>query len=896
MANPQHAPPFLRTKLYRPPVTEDFVQRPIPEALLDDGYQRPLTVVTAPAGYGKTTLVSHWVASRGYRSAWVSLDESDNDVRVFLTYVLEAIRTIEPAFGPDLNAIAEAEALPPTATLATYVANALESLDRRLVLVLDDFHRIRDSSIYDLIDSLLAHPSRNLHLLLATRRDPLLSLSTMRARNLLAEVRMRELMFSVEETRDLMTQSGLDGIDQSTVGRLQERTEGWPAGIRLALLASQHTEDAEDYLREFGSQSSPVQQYVFDDVISGLPETFKSSLVYTSILDRFCSSLCDACLADEGADKSTGASFMESLRSSGLPWLSLDSGNNWVRYHHLFGKLLRQKLEETADRALIANLHKRASSWFAANGYIEEAIHHSIAAGDAAFAIDLVGRARHALMVNDEWPRLERWVAQFDTRQRREHLPLTLLEAWLDLSHRYRLEDLGEQVRHAEALLEKFEGNEDDRRKLEIEIGVLQSPFAYVGVDARQTSRLAGPGVTELKQDCEYIKSIAGMYRLAAHQLDGEIEQTEALYQRLTSHGQLPNVNSAARLMQAMCFIYWADADALKLETFARRLLETSVEHDLPWSVSFAHYFLGTCYYEQNELDDAIMHLRAVVDYPHHYPIQNLANCAHVLAFAQDARGDKDEARSLTDQAHRLCAERRNAGFAERAEALKAELAMRHGNLAETRHWVDSHEPAVGMLLHRFFNPELAWVKAVVTHDLGEHRHSMLRVASEIDELMNRSHHRRLRIDLNGIRAIDAARTGKTAEALELLREAVDIGQPGRLIRPLADLGPPIARLLGQLDLDEEGLQYVGQILAAIPGGNGQSRHQADLPETLSDREIEILALLAQDLSNKEIAERLFISTGTVKRHAHNIYGKLAVGSRREAVSKAAGLGIFQVQ
>ena len=200
------------------------------------------------------------------------------------------------------------------------------------------------------------------------------------------------------------------------------------------------------------------------------------------------------------------------------------------------------------------------------------------------------------------------------------------------------------------------------------------------------------------------------------------------------------------------------------------------------------------------------------------------------------------------------------------------------------------------MLLHRFFNPELAWVKAVVTHDLGEHRHSMLRVASEIDELMNRSHHRRLRIDLNGIRAIDAARTGKTAEALELLREAVDIGQPGRLIRPLADLGPPIARLLGQLDLDEEGLQYVGQILAAIPGGNGQSRHQADLPETLSDREIEILALLAQDLSNKEIAERLFISTGTVKRHAHNIYGKLAVGSRREAVSKAAGLGIFQVQ
>jgi LuxR family maltose regulon positive regulatory protein len=892
----QPSSPILRTKLYRPPVTDDYVSRPTIERSLEASINKPLTLVVAPAGYGKTTLVSRWLSEFDSQYAWLSLDESESDLRLFLSYVLEALQTIDASFGAEFKGIIEAESLPAPDTLAIYLCNDLDSLDKRAVLVLDDYHRIRSPDVNQLLDALLLHPSRNLHLLLVTRRDPTIAIQTLRAHNMVGEVRMRELQFTSSETHELVQRSNIGSIRTSTIDELHKSTEGWPAGIRLALLASRHKQDPQEYLSNFGSRNLRVKNYIVDDVIGELPEHIQSGLMYTALLGSFSAPLCDACLSDNGRTGGEGEQFMEVLRQSGLPIVFLDGEHDWLRYHHLFGEMLRQRLEESRDRAFVRDIHKRAATWYAQNRYIEDGITHAIAAGDNEFAVGLVGQFRHEQMANDDWPRMERWLKLFDPAVIRENLELMLLECWLDLSYRYELASLFERIDIAQALLEQLDEGEE-RDQLSMEIDVLQSPFTYVYMDSGRGRQLTEPAISRMSPDREYIRSIALMYCAGAYQLDGELSKAEDLVQKHLGSRDFSNPNSTARLLQALCFMYWASADVSKLEVAAKRLLELSLEHKLSWSISFGHYFVGVVAYERDCLDEAIAHLAEVVDRPHHFPIQNVTHCAYVLCLAYEAKGQSNMATRVATRAAELSLERANSQFITTTEAFAAELASRRSQTVDVERWVESATPTPETLLHRFFHPEVAWVKAVVTQNLPDHQAKAGEVIDSLLEVMARSHHRRLHIDVLALQALIANRAGNPQRAIEYLSEAVQIGQPGQLVRPIADLGPELVPVLNKITLDDEGLKCIGSIIAGMQGNEatvgGNDGGARFLPEALSDRETEILELLAKGLSNREIGEKLYISPGTVKRHAHNIYGKLAVSGRREAVSKATALGIL---
>ena len=271
--------PILRTKLYRPPVTEDYVSRPDIEHVLNTSLAKPLTIVVAPAGYGKSTLVSAWKAQSAQKSAWLSLDDSDSDIRVFLAYLLAAIRTAEPDFGTELQGLIDAEVLPAPDVMAIYLSNELESLDERVTLVLDDYHNIRDQDIHRMLDALLKHPPATLHLVIASRRDPAISLQSLRAHNEVVEIRMRQLLFSEADTGALLDAAGIGELDATVVKRLHGQTEGWPAGIRLAMLASLHRDNPQDYLNSFGSKSRHLRDYILQDLIEGLPGSVTMGLM-----------------------------------------------------------------------------------------------------------------------------------------------------------------------------------------------------------------------------------------------------------------------------------------------------------------------------------------------------------------------------------------------------------------------------------------------------------------------------------------------------------------------------------------------------------------------------------------------------------------------------------------
>ena len=897
MISPQNLPPILSTKLYRPPVTEDFVSRPLIEQTLNNVLAKPLTIVVAPAGYGKSTVVSAWDHQNPYKSAWLSLDDSDSDPRVFLTYFLAAVRTATPDFGNDIQGIVDAEVLPSPDVIAIYLSNELELLNQPLTLVLDDFHKIRHPDIHEMLDVLLAHPPSNFHLILSCRRDPAISLQALRARNQVAEIRMRDLIFSVEDTSALVNAANIGEIKKPAIRHLHERTEGWPAGIRLAMLASLRQDNPENYLRNFGSRNLHLQEYILQDLFGGLPDAIQECLLSTAVLEQFCAPLCDAVIAGEGETGLSGIEFVDFLRNSGLPIVSLDSDGRWYRYHHLFNDLLLQRLGETAERPRIIDIHRQAAAWLTENHLIEDAIRHSLAADDSETAVGLVEKFRHIRMADDEWSRLERWLSLFDPEVIEQSLPLTILECWLDLSHRYELADLFERLPKARQLLESVCMSAKEYAQVSLELDVLDCPLAYVSMDSTATARFADGAISDLPPDREYVRSIALMYRAGAHQIDGDIAGAEELIQRHITSREFQNPNSTARMLQALCFIYWADGDTEKLEATAKRLIDVSSEHSLWWSLSFGHYFAGVTRYDRGELDKAIEHLSAVVDRAHVFPIQNVAHCWYPLSLAHEANGDSESAEKFASGISQFCLERANPQFIATSQAFAAELAARQSNNSKARKWMDTYKPEPGMILHRFFHPEVAWLKIAASIADKELRPQIDDVAARLLDIMARSNHLRLKIDVLGIQALLASRNGDESTAADLIRGAIEIGQPGQLIRPLADLGPEIASILTRLELDEQGLEYVGQIIASM--GSDTAGPAADktrihgLPDTLSDRESEILGLMAQGLRNKEIGEKLFISPGTVKRHAHNIYGKLAVRSRQEAVAKAKGLGIL---
>ena len=910
MSKSQYTVPVNRTKLYRPPVTADYISRDALDASLEAGVGLPLTIVSAPAGYGKSTLISHWLETSDSPAAWLSLDESDSDVRVFLTYFVTALRTVSTDACKQTFSTINAENLPPMSSITTQLSNDLDQLHERLTLVLDDYHRIHDNDIHFVLDSLLEHPSRNLHLVILSRRDPALSLSPLRAHHLLNEVRMRDLKFSSEDTLAFLAQTISTPLQAASIQRLQARTEGWPTGIRLVALALAHQDNVQDYLNQFGADARPLQEYLVAEVLSGQPPAVQDCLLNISILERFNAQLCDAVCNNKLAGKDrpvSGQDFIKILENSGLFCVALDGQSEWFRFHHLFADLLQKQLEEKRGSEEISRLHETASHWFAENGHIEEAIKHALAGGSVKAAVDIVGSARQGLMNRDQWLLLERWLNLFSHEVIQQYPHLVVLRCWLDLYYWYRLDYLVKDLDRADVLLENPALDAGEADPLKAELAAIRSNLAYwiikpeLGVDlAKQALRDSPDG-----HECARSTALFGWGALC--QMLGDEQQGARIIWDHMEDGRFNSPSSRARLMLTMCMTYWPVAGAQKMPQAAAALLQVSLEHELPWSQSFARYFHGLIHYEQNELSEAVAQLEIIVEDPYRYPIQNVTHCSFLLSLCYQALALPDRAREVADSIYKLTFERGNRMFIDLVEAFRADLDLRQGRIVQAEHWEKGYVQPAPHGLQRYYNAELTSIRVLMALDTPQSRAAAAEQLDSFHQLVIQIHHKRLMIDVLGMKALLADAEGNADSAVVLLHEAVDLGQPGQMIRPLADLGTGLVKLLNRLDLDQEGLHYVGKILAALSdeysalsankdanANTRRSTNQQSLITPLSNREQEILQLITDNLTNKEIAEKLFISPRTVKRHAESIYSKLGVHRRQEAIAKATGLGILK--
>jgi LuxR family transcriptional regulator, maltose regulon positive regulatory protein len=911
--------PILATKLYVPLPRSGVVLRPLLIERLNEGFSasRKLTLISASAGFGKTTLVSEWIASSERRVAWLSLDEGDNDLTRFLAYLVTALQTIAPKIGAGVLAALQSPQLPSAESLLTALLNEIITLPDKFILVLDDYHMIDSQPVDQALTFLLEHLPLQMHLVVATREDPQLPLARLRARGQLTELRAADLRFSPDEAAEFLNRRmGLD-LSPEDIAALDKRTEGWIAGLQLAALALQGSismqghPDTTSFIRSFTGSHRFILDYLVEEVLQRQPERVSSFLLQTSILDQLCGSLCDAVTG-----QMDGKETLKALERSNLFVIPLDDQRKWYRYHHLFADVLQEHLMGTQPER-VSVLHRQASEWYEHNGSAADAIHHALAAEDFE---------RVASLVELAVPEMRR------NRQGATDTELGWLKALPDdlvhfrpvlcVDYAYALFGDGEpeaaeaRLRDAERWLDKIPDmpakgmvvvDEDEFRRLPGMIALLRAAMALARSDMPAAAKNARRVLDLAPQDAPLMLGGAASVLGLAAWASGDLEAAS----RMTADG-IADVRLAGYISSAiggaivLADIQMAQGLLHEAMTTYERGLQWATEPGAPVLRGAADMYVGMSdlHYEHNDLKTATQllltsqSLGELAGLP-----QNPYRWCAAMARIREAQGDLEAALDLLDQAERLY----QANFSPNVHpiaARKIRVWVAQSRLGEALGWAREQGLSVEnelSYLHEFDHLTLARVLLA--------RYQSDRADGSIQEVMGLLE-RLLKAALAGGRQGSALEIlvlqagahhalGDLPAALESLQKAVRLAEPEGYVRIFLDEGPGMLQLLREACARAIMSGYTDRLLAAFEAEKRKSADKPDLTpanlmiEPLSQRELKIMQFIAQGLSNREIGERLFLALDTIKGHNRKIFDKLQVQSRTEAIARARELGLL---
>jgi len=918
---------ILVTKLFVPPTRAKLVHRPGLIERLNNGLNRRLTLLSAPAGFGKTTLVGHWVEhlqgnneidGQPVKVAWLSLDKDDNDSVRFLTYFIAAlnqIKDIESDLGQGALSMLQSPQPPSSNTILTSLINDLAAIPEKIVFVLDDYHLIEAEPIHQALVFLLENLPTQVHLVIATRQDPSLSLGRLRARDQATEIRAADLRFSESEAADFLNQVMGLNLSSGDIAELETRTEGWIAGLQLAAISMQGRKDRADFIKSFTGGHRLVLDFLIEEVLSQQPESVQNFLLQTAVLDRMTGSLCDALTCQEN-----GQATLEMLDHANLFIVPLDEERRWYRYHHLFGDLLYQRLRQTqADQ--LKELHDKASEWYKQNGLIDQAIEHALKSKDFDQAAYLIQSQIDVLWQRGEHGKLRRWVQALPEK----HL---LTEPQLGIIRAYYLHTIGEYT-SAEQLLQRIERILDPHGTCDEVISSLESKHLL------EIERLKLRG--RLSSIRAFIYSFEGNVKGIIKQANRALEylpEQDLTWRNLTgfalgdAHSYLGDMAASydarfkvLRACEAEGNIYYIIPAALKLASTLREQGElyrtrdlcndqvTLAEKNNLAEMSFVgcvRTLLGEVLAEFNDLERAIQHARQgakIAEGGRNLVFLSMSYLylMRVLFSKKDLAGAKE----IFDKVKRLEREMTiPIWLASQMASWQVKFWLFQDDLEAVSNWADKREIPVydnqdthEGIDHLSMIDQIVYARVLIAQDRMEEAIQLLRhlyKAAERSGRISRS------IEIGMLKALVYRSTGQTEQVMESFEHVLNLAEPKGFIRVFVDEGPPMSSLLYEALNQGVSTEFVQQLLAAFPvtepKGTVTPKSQVDqsgLIEPLSEREIEVLQLIAKGLTNQVIATRLVLSLHTVKTHTRNINSKLGVNNRMQAVDRARTLGIL---
>jgi LuxR family maltose regulon positive regulatory protein len=876
---------------------------------LDLGMRTPLTLVSAPAGYGKSTLVSHWAGSLEQPCAWVSLDEMDSGLEVFLSYVLAAIETAAPGACEETASLVQGGRLPPVPVLASILVNELDALDTPLLLVLDDYHRIElESGVHDLLNRLLQHPPKPLRLVVAARRDPPLALLSLRAGSTLTEVRLQDLQFNASETTELLTESWKLAVGEEALANLQEQVEGWAVGLHLVGLALRYVDDPDSFLGGLRGGLAHTQDYLLREVLAAQAPEVRDRMLEASVLGRFCPELLDAvCLPRESSQPPgpSGRELVDLLQQGNLFVVPLDVHGEWFRYHHLFRQLLEGQLKRQAGGDAVAALHARASQWFESRGLITEALEHSLAARDFERAAELVEKHRHAELDADRWYVVEQWLARLPAELKARRPGLLLAEAWAAF-FRFRLARMASVVEEVEPLL----GARTAEPGLRGELDYFRGYLCYWGGEGEKSRQHLEEALARMPAAQQLIPGEIALHLGLARCMTGDRELAiRELQDRIREADPARGVY-LSRLIGGLLIIDLLSGDLPRGRVDALHLREVA-ERDRIRNTESWGWYLGACaHLHAHDLGPAADHFARAAAQRYVLETRAGVDSLAALALTQQLLGRPSDAEETAGRLDGFARALTDPECLAVARSCRARLALLQGKGDPALRWARScdESPAPATLFLWVEVPCLTRARVLIEVGSEKRLGEATRLLAAIRRVSEACRYTCQTVEVAVLQSLALEKQGQTDEALGVLGEALTLARPGGWIRPFVEAGPAMAGLLGRLDgtHDEDG--FIGRLLAAFErGGGAASRHtplamsaapapagDPAAPDALTNRELDILELLAQRLQDKEIADRLSIAPQTVNYHLKSLYQKLGVHGRRQAVDRAVEAGILK--
>lgn len=903
--------PILATKIYIPSPPPKAVIRSRLLGQLDAGLHHKLIIISAPAGFGKSTLVSEWIASRKRPAAWLSLDENDNDATRFLRYCIEALRTISLNLGAGILDALQSSQIPPTESILTALVNEITSIPNDFTLVLDDYHLTDSKSVDDALTFLIEHLPPQMHLIITTREDPSLPIPRLRARNQLTEIRAADLRFTPSEAAEFLNQVMELNLAANEVATLKTRTEGWIAGLQLAALSMKGQEDVHGVIEAFAGDHRYIVDYLVEEVLRRQPESIRNFLLETSILDRLNGSLCDAVTNQTGSK-----SKLEQLQRGNLFLIPLDDKREWYRYHHLSADVLRIHL--TAERShQVPVLHHRASEWYEQNNLTAGAIRHALAGEDFERTAKLIERVLPVMRQSRQEPTLLGWLKTLPDELFHTHPVLNVHYIGI-LMQNGQFEGVESRLRDVEQWLGTPEEtrkpliyvDEVEFQRLPSSIAMYRAAIALAQGDTVNSIKYASKVLELAHEDDDFPRGAASSLLGLASWTDGDLATAYQMFSSGMSHlqkvGFISDVIGGSVTLADIRIIQGRLREAMSIY---ERGLQIATKKGVPALRGAAdmHVGMSDIFREQNDLNIAeqnllksneLGELNGLPKNPYRWRV--------AMARIRESQGDLEEALELLNEAEPLYV----GDFSPNVRpitALKARVWIKQGELEKALDWARTHKLSVDEepnYLREF--EQITFARILLSQYQRDHTDSLLHDAIGLLERLLKATEDGGRmgsaIEILVLQTLALQLQDDMPAALTSLERAIKLAEPEGYVRMFVDEGATMASLLRKAAASKIMPAYTAKLLLAFEAerkGFGEETPRSAAPasssliEPLSQRELDILRLFKTELSGPEIAQELVIALSTVRTHTKSIYSKLNVKSRREAVKRAIELGLI---
>jgi LuxR family maltose regulon positive regulatory protein len=862
-------------------------------ARLSDGSDRRLTLISAPAGSGKTTLLAQWVGQSDRRCAWLALDETDNELPSYVFSLVIALRTVLPSAGHTVVRMLRGAASPSPTRLAASLSRDLEAAQDPAVLVLDNFEQVQDSTIHEFTSGFIRYLPPSLHLVIASRSDPPIPLARLRAAGQLSEFRAADLYFSREESARFLQTACSRALPPQLVEAVIERSEGWPAGLRLAAVSLSGASPAGLDRLPTG-RSRLMMDFFLEEVLAQTGPEIIGTLLRSSILDQLNVHLVSA-VTDISV--SAAARFLEYLERHNLFIVALEGRDGWYRLHPLLRETLRQRLDAVETAPTVADLHRRAAKWFKANGFVELAVRHALSAGDFERACEMAEAELLGELENEDLPQAERWMKLLPQAAVRQRPLLLAIQARL-VGGRNGWRSVLPMLDAAQALLDQSEDSAGGERSLIARglIDTFRAPAYFFGGDIVRALEFGERARQTLRGRLDYGAGWGGFFAGVSQYLQGREQQGIATLESVLTDGQNSGDSFqafAGRLGLALTHQFAARFS--ESEHAASQMLALETRAGRSFGKAWSHYLLGVVAYETNRLTEALEHFEQNIALRQEASAYALHDSMLGAALSRQAIGHAGEASAVLDEAEDLILTTGAIAFLPTLHSARARVALMQGDLAAAQTWVQATPTRMrpGPLIFLEV-PPLTAARVLLADPGKQGAQDALALIAEAEERCRREHNLRHQVSVLAHQALALDRLGRRGAALEKLARSVDLGRRGGFVRAFVDLGPPMASLLQSLDPRNSHTAYVDRVLSAFAGAGAQVGEIESMRiESLTQRELQVLEMLQRRYSNEEIARELGISVLTVKRHTGNLYAKLQADGRRDAVRRAASLGLL---